>query len=122
MFQSRCRDSWGCDQDLISIEADPNLVSVPLPGFMGLRLDGFTRQDKEGNGFSPVAGIHGVATSLAHPEIWEMLSFSPVAGIHGVATCNFPPGRSPKAGFSPVAGIHGVATRTTTRSVVPNFY
>ena len=61
-FQSRCRDSWGCDEGLPELGDRAISVSVPLPGFMGLR---HRRTDPSANiqlSFSPVAGIHGVAT------------------------------------------------------------
>ena len=37
-FQSRCRDSWGCDWAGYVDRQYLLHVSVPLPGFMGLRL------------------------------------------------------------------------------------
>ena len=88
VFQSRCQDSMGCDNIFRTSRAKPlssfspvariqwvatrgsrgrldecRRVSVPLPGFNGLRLlyrkaDGIVQQ-----GFSPVARIQWVATS-----------------------------------------------------------
>ena len=61
------------------------IVSVPLPGFSGLR-----HQKREfylrNRSFSPVAGIQWVET-LIESEVKEILeSFSPVAGIQWVET------------------------------------
>ena len=60
-------------------------VSVPLPGFSGLRhpiaLNEFSRYC-----FSPVAGIQWVETVEYSLNRSTLLSFSPVAGIQWVET------------------------------------
>ena len=165
-FQSRCQDSWGCDVATMSGYAriwwcfspvarihgvatqnfegrwgDRQEVSVPLPGFMGLRHFRRSLPNHRFLCFSPVARIHGVATFegilasggdsmfqsrcqdswgcdidlVARPPIAKA-SFSPVARIHGVATLlsrrvDF----LLKYCFSPVARIHGVATQSPVR-------
>ena len=46
----------------IGVLRDDFPVSVPLPGFMGLRPIANARNIIASYGFSPVARIHGVAT------------------------------------------------------------
>ena len=61
------------------------LVSVPLPGFSGLRPPdsaGFLLSVS----FSPVAGIQWVETSGLTPNFMAKSCFSPVAGIQWVET------------------------------------
>ncbi len=62
MFQSRCQDSWGCDIPTSAYPRAEGYVSVPLPGFMGLRRCLCEPLGRATNCFSPVARIHGVAT------------------------------------------------------------
>ena len=56
----------GLRLDLNLSVADNSHVSVPLPGFMGLRLRGEILHYLRDKGFSPVARIHGVATWLLY--------------------------------------------------------
>ena len=62
-------------------------VSVPLPGFSGLRLETTPGafQQQEQVGFSPVAGIQWVET-LTPCDRAIVECFSPVAGIQWVET------------------------------------
>ena len=62
-------------------------VSVPLPGFSGLRLLNTVNNLKVSLSFSPVAGIQWVETLLNVVNNLKLsLSFSPVAGIQWVET------------------------------------
>ena len=89
-----------------------NIVSVPLPGFSGLRQS-FSQHYKlsSNGGFSPVAGIQWVETCLTQRGGGRFTGFSPVAGIQWVETLN---GQRRLCGgcycFSPVAGIQWVET------------
>ena len=62
------------------------VVSVPLPGFIWLRLAIGFGVDKALGCFSPVAGIHLIATQNSTRKQRFWVSFSPVAGIHLIAT------------------------------------
>ena len=64
-----------------------NIVSVPLPGFSGLRQS-FSQHYKlsSNGGFSPVAGIQWVETCLTQRGGGRFTGFSPVAGIQWVET------------------------------------
>ena len=93
-------------------------VSVPLPGFSGLRPEkcSLSYDDILYGCFSPVAGIQWVETPPPlRRTIW--MSFSPVAGIQWVET-NEPQiiihGYS--RSFSPVAGIQWVETLNGLRT------
>ncbi len=88
-FQSRCRDSLGCDVKTPSMIQAIRNVSVPLPGFIGLRHVRVPEDIKDDvEGFSPVAGIHWAATRRLCQDggIIQIPGFSPVAGIHWAAT------------------------------------
>ena len=63
-------------------------VSVPLPGFSGLRRAISPAASRKLWSFSPVAGIQWVETipSVGRPNFAS--SFSPVAGIQWVETLN----------------------------------
>ena len=63
-------------------------VSVPLPGFSGLRHRKSKSTDVESPGFSPVAGIQWVETTNQNQLKLFQLSFSPVAGIQWVETAS----------------------------------
>ena len=119
MFQSRCRDSFDCDLNIVLCSEPRNSikVSVPLPGFIWLRLensenmlrnyDRFQSRCRDSfdcdlkvlqhrlrptnKCFSPVAGIHLIATLIKLiRSLYIEKSFSPVAGIHLIATLIFP--------------------------------
>ena len=91
-------------------------VSVPLPGFSGLRLFIMEIYTSRLTGFSPVAGIQWVETVLRCMHNRCLKSFSPVAGIQWVETTGLPNSTHAAAtGFSPVAGIQWV--ETTAHSV-----
>ena len=63
--------------------------------------------------FSPVAGIHLIATLAASASKKEnLICFSPVAGIHLIATWPALTKHAYPSSFSPVAGIHLIATKT----------
>ena len=140
LFQSRCRDSWGCDTSSSIDTLCYRFVSVPLPGFMGLRP--MRAEDRPFccvYRFSPVAGIHGVAT---HYKPWPSVNSNvsvplpgfmglrrhigcdhcpkvgvsvPLPGFMGLRPSSIVAEKALKAGFSPVAGIHGVATPRSHR-------
>ena len=62
-------------------------VSVPLPGFSGLRLVRLPLISlKVLTSFSPVAGIQWVETELHSSSVLPITGFSPVAGIQWVET------------------------------------
>ena len=86
LFQSRCRDSWGCDEEALKPGEEALWVSVPLPGFMGLRrTSGWVACDSLAVSV-PLPGFMGLRQSTLCPHLEQVLGFSPVAGIHGVAT------------------------------------
>ena len=92
-------------------------VSVPLPGFSGLRLS-TNREDLFGEiySFSPVAGIQWVETEDGSrpPNKKRSFRFSPVAGIQWVETVFMMEIYTSRlTGFSPVAGIQWVETAVT---------
>ena len=61
-------------------------VSVPLPGFSGLRPLGSLHGSLSCDRFSPVAGIQWVETWELTLKFVGMKRFSPVAGIQWVET------------------------------------
>ena len=72
-----------CFQSLVKLAKH---VSVPLPGFSGLRPGTVYGMARSGRSFSPVAGIQWVET-LADGRNWSNDEcFSPVAGIQWVET------------------------------------
>ena len=95
-------------------------VSVPLPGFSGLRPSNRGKSKPMATGFSPVAGIQWVETPLATPGKWVSNSscFSPVAGIQWVETFCFPHRFGSEWGVSvPLPGFSGLRhTRYGKRS------
>ena len=63
LFQSRFQDSMGCDYSL-ELDADAyTVVSVPFPGFNGLRQLSSLSPPPPSNCFSPVSRIQWVATT-----------------------------------------------------------
>ncbi len=85
-FQSRCRDSFDCD-----VKKKKHYAAK--------------------NSFSPVAGIHLIATLIVRLILSLGNCFSPVAGIHLIATKHEPTvWAMSRRSFSPVAGIHLIAT------------
>ena len=66
---------------------------------MGLRLVYWLLQSFGALCFSPVARIHGVATSVGIRAARALVGFSPVARIHGVATLPPKPGSANQREF-----------------------
>ena len=95
---------------MASPEKPAQIVSVPLPGFSGLRPHNTQSLVDFFVSFSPVAGIQWVETLLVRLPGVVVDSFSPVAGIQWVEThwLDFPP--TTLTSFSPVAGIQWVET------------
>ncbi len=99
-FQSRCRDSFSCD-------IFKNVLKVRhVPWFQSRCRDSFScdRTCRDCRAlharFSPVAGIHLVATPVRRfLQIYPRISFSPVAGIHLVATYFAPAAEIATGGF-----------------------
>ena len=96
-------------------------VSVPLPGFSGLRHIHGGVQCSQSLCFSPVAGIQWVETwTESDTGGVERLSFSPVAGIQWVETASWKAAKWLRnVCFSPVAGIQWVETFTETKMEPP---
>ena len=90
-----------------------SLVSVPLPGFSGLRPHACSIPlDDDKRCFSPVAGIQWVETTYRYSLAPRRLGFSPVAGIQWVETLSKLIGLTEWwVSFSPVAGIQWVETQ-----------
>ena len=66
----------GLRHRLIGSYGFPNVnVSVPLPGFSGLRLIIFISDSNKAIGFSPVAGIQWVETGIALSKSLKILEF-----------------------------------------------
>ena len=71
---------------MASPEKPAQIVSVPLPGFSGLRPHNTQSLVDFFVSFSPVAGIQWVETLLVRLPGVVVDSFSPVAGIQWVET------------------------------------
>ena len=134
-FQSRCQDSWGCDLNSNERSVMPEAVSVPLPGFMGLRHThiGF-RCDRVGVFQSRCQDSWGCDSNPAQLGITPLLFQSrcqdswgcDIADYRWPASCTQFQSRCQDSWgcdlpcqyvelliscrFSPVARIHGVAT------------
>ena len=86
-FQSRCRDSWGCDKASTWMNGNIPSFQSRCRDSWGCDAVCWYRFILQCSSFSPVAGIHGVATAERFSERNAFRPcFSPVAGIHGVAT------------------------------------
>ena len=88
------------------------LVSVPLPGFSGLRRSLLPVFQTTISSFSPVAGIQWVETVVIviHQVVIVIVSV-PLPGFSGLRPAFVPSRRKPESSFSPVAGIQWVETK-----------
>ena len=99
-------------------------VSVPLPGFSGLRPDQFNEEENLDDVSVPLPGFSGLRPfdSYTIGEQIDIVSV-PLPGFSGLRPSQRSPGNGTFSSFSPVAGIQWVETFVTDaqRTVLSKF-